>query len=141
GVGFAQLAALFAVGWAVFGVSLGAHPLALLAPGAAIALAAAGFGLIVASAGRTRDAVLPVGAIVIMTMAAMGGCWWPIDFEPQWMQTVALALPTTWAMRAFNDLMIRGLPASSAILPTAVNLGFGILYAATGALLARRRFA
>ncbi|MGH7880291.1 MAG: ABC transporter permease, partial [Candidatus Binataceae bacterium] len=125
----------------VFGVSLGAHPLALLAPGAAIALAAAGFGLIVASAGRTRDAVLPVGAIVIMTMAAMGGCWWPIDFEPQWMQTVALALPTTWAMRAFNDLMIRGLPASSAILPTAVNLGFGILYAATGALLARRRFA
>jgi ABC-type multidrug transport system permease subunit len=78
---------------------------------------------------------------VIMTMAAMGGCWWPIDFEPPWMQTAALALPTTWAMRAFNDLMIRGLPPSSAALPTAVNAGFGILYAATGALLARRRLA
>jgi hypothetical protein len=50
-------------------------------------------------------------------------------------------LPTTWAMRAFNDLMIRGLPASAAALPTAVNLGFGILYAATGAALTRRRFA
>jgi hypothetical protein len=57
------------------------------------------------------------------------------------MQTLALALPTTWAMRAFNDLMIRGLPASAAALPTAVNLGFGILYAATGAALTRRRFA
>jgi ABC-2 type transport system permease protein len=141
GVGFAQLVVLFAVGRAAFGISLGAHPIALLAPAAAIAFAAAGFGLIVAAAGRTRDAVLPVGAIVIMTMAAMGGCWWPIDFEPPWMQTLALALPTTWAMRAFNDLMIRGLPASAAALPTAVNLGFGILYAATGAALTRRRFA
>ncbi len=140
-IGFAQLVILFAIGTVAFGMSLGPHPVALLAPAAAIAFAAAGFGLIVASAGRTRDAVLPIGAIVIMTMAAMGGCWWPIDFEPAWMQTVALVLPTTWAMRAFNDLMIRDLPASAAALPTAVNLGFGILYAATGAALARRRFA
>jgi ABC-2 type transport system permease protein len=109
-------------------------------PAAAIAFAGAAFGLIVAGAGRTRDAVLPVGAIVIMTMAAVGGCWWPIDFEPAWMQHLALALPTTWAMRAFNDLMIRQLPASSALLPTAVNFGFGILYTIVGVAIARRRF-
>lgn len=140
-IGLVQLIILFAIGAAVFDMSLGPHPLALLAPAAAVAFAAAGFGLIVASVGHSRDAVLPLGAILIMTMAAMGGCWWPIDFEPHWMQTVALALPTTWAMRAFNDLMIRNLPASVVALPTAVNLGFGILYAASGAALARRRFA
>ena len=139
-IGFVQLVVLFAVGWAMFGVSLGLNPAALLVPCAAISFAAAGFGLLVAGAGRTRDAVLPVGAMVIMTMAAIGGCWWPIDFEPQLMRTVALGLPTTWAMQAFNDLMIRGLPVSAALVPSAVNVGFGILYAAVGIRITRRRF-
>ncbi len=139
-VGFIQMAVLFAAGYVLFGISLGRTPAALIMPAAAIAFAGAAFGLIVAGIGRTRDAVLPVGAIVIMTMAAIGGCWWPIDFEPPWMQQVALALPTTWAMRAFNDLMIRNLAASSALIPTAVNFGFGIIYSVVGVAIARRRF-
>jgi ABC-type Na+ efflux pump permease subunit len=139
-VGFIQMAVLFAAGYVLFGISLGRAPAALIMPAAAIAFAGAAFGLIVAGIGRTRDAVLPVGAIVIMTMAAIGGCWWPIDFEPAWMQQLALALPTTWAMRAFNDLMIRHLAASSAMLPAAVNFGFGIIYTVVGVAIARRRF-
>ena len=139
-VGFIQMAVLFAAGYVLFGISLGRTPAALMMPAAAVAFAGAAFGLIVAGVGKTRDAVLPVGAIVIMTMAAIGGCWWPIDFEPAWMQQVALALPTTWAMHAFNDLMIRNLPASSALIPSAVNFGFGIIYTVIGVAIARRRF-
>jgi len=139
-VGFIQMIVLLAAGWLLFGISLGSAPAALLMPASAIAFAGAAFGLVVAGIGRTRDAVLPVGAIVIMTMAAIGGCWWPIDFEPAWMQHLALALPTTWAMRAFNDLMIRHLAASSAIVPTLVNFGFGICYTIVGVAIARRRF-
>ncbi len=139
-VGFIQMAVLFAAGYVLFGISLGRTPAALMMPAAAVAFAGAAFGLIVAGVGKTRDAVLPVGAIVIMTMAAIGGCWWPIDFEPSWMQQVALALPTTWAMHAFNDLMIRNLPASSALIPSAVNFGFGIIYTVIGVAIARRRF-
>jgi ABC-type Na+ efflux pump permease subunit len=139
-VGFIQMAVLFAAGYVLFGISLGRTPVALMLPAAAVAFAGAAFGLIVAGIGKTRDAVLPVGAIVIMTMAAIGGCWWPIDFEPGWMQQVALALPTTWAMRAFNDLMIRNLAASSALIPSAVNFGFGIIYSVIGVAIARWRF-
>src|SRR3984957_18023343 len=139
-VGFIQMGVLFAAGYVLFGISLGRVPAALMLPAAAVAFAGAAFGLIVAGVGRTRDAVLPVGAIVIMTMAAIGGCWWPIDFEPAWMQQVALALPTTWAMRAFNDLMIRNLAASSALIPSAVNFGFGIIYSVIGVAIARWRF-
>ncbi len=139
-VGFVQMVVLFAAGYALFGISLGRTPAALMIPAAAIAFAGAAFGLIVAGVGRTRDAILPVGAIVIMTMAAIGGCWWPIELEPAWMQQLALALPTTWAMRAFNDLMIRNLAASSALVPAAVNFGYGIIYTVAGVAIARRRF-
>jgi ABC-type multidrug transport system permease subunit len=138
-VGLAQMVVLFAIGRLLFGISLGRSPAALLMPAAAIAFAGSAFGLIVAGVARTREAVLPIGAIVIMTMSAVGGCWWPLDFEPRWMQTVALALPTTWSMQAFNDLMIRHLGAASAAIPSLINFGFGLVYMMVGMLIVRRR--
>jgi len=124
-----------------FGISLGPEPWALLLPTAGIVFAGTAFGLIVAGAARSREAVLPVGSIVIVTMAAVGGCWWPIDLEPAWMRRVALALPTTWAMAAFNDLMIRRQPLAAALRPTAVLLAHGLAYLAIGLALFRRRTA
>jgi len=138
-VGVAQMILLFAVGYFVFGVSLGPQPWALLLPIGGIVFAGTAFGLIVAGIARTRDAVLPLGAIVIMSMAAIGGCWWPIDLEPRWMRTIALALPTTWAMESFNDLMIRLRGADAALRPAAVLVGYGALYLAIGLWLFRRR--
>jgi len=63
------------------------------------------------------------GAVVAMAMSAIGGCWWPLDFEPAWMRAFAQWLPTTWTMLAFNNLMIRDLPAASALWPSGDYLG------------------
>jgi hypothetical protein len=56
------------------------------------------------------------------------------------MKTLALSLPTTWTMNAYNDLMIRHFPASSAILPSAVITAFAILYIAIAVGVQARRF-
>ena len=56
------------------------------------------------------------------------------------MKTLALSLPTTWAMNSYNDLMIRHLPPSSAIFPFAVIVGFGLLYIAIAVAVQARRF-
>ena len=138
-VGTVQMALLFAVGRLAFGVSLGPEPWALCLPTAGIVFAGTAFGLVVAATAPSREAVLPLGSIVIMTMAAVGGCWWPIDLEPDWMQRAALAFPTTWAMEAYNDLMIRRQPAGAALGATAVLLAHGGVYLAVGLLLFRRR--
>jgi ABC-2 type transport system permease protein len=138
-VGVVQMIALFAIGRVAFGISLGPQPIALLLPTIGIVFAGTAFGLVVAAIARTREAVLPVGSIVIVTMAAVGGCWWPIDLEPPWMRQIALALPTTWAMAAFNDLMIRRQPLAAAIRPTAVLLAHGLVYLAVGLTLFRRQ--
>ena len=140
-VGMAQMILLFAVGYFFFGMSLGPQPWALLLPIGSIVFAGTAFGLIIAGVARTRDSVLPLGAIVIMSMAAIGGCWWPIDLEPRWMRTVALALPTTWAMESFNDLMIRLRGVEATVKPTAVLVAYGLLYLAIGLWLFRRRVA
>lgn len=138
-VGMAQMILLFAVGYLFFGMSLGPQPWALLLPIASIVFAGTAFGLIIAGVARTRDSVLPLGAIVIMSMAALGGCWWPIDLEPRWMRTVALALPTTWAMESFNDLMIRQRGVEATLKPTAVLVAYALAYLAIGLWLFRRR--
>jgi len=139
-VGLTQMIILFAVGRLAFGISLGQAPAALLLPSSAIVFGAAAFGLMVAALVRSRDSVLPAGAIAIMTMAAVGGCWWPQELEPPLMKTIALSLPTTWAMNSYNDLMIRHFPASSAILPFAVITGFGVLYITIAVAVQARRF-
>jgi ABC-2 type transport system permease protein len=139
-VGLTQMFILLAVGRLAFGISLGQTPAALLLPTAAIVFAAAAFGLMVAAFVPARDSVLPAGAIGIMTMAAVGGCWWPQELEPPLMKTLALCLPTTWAMNSYNDLMIRHLPASSAVLPFAVIVCLGVMYIALAVAVQSRRF-
>ncbi len=138
-VGVVQMILLLAVGWLAFDVSLGPQPWALLLPTFGIAFAGTACGLIVAAIARSREAVFSVGSVVMVTMAAVGGCWWPIDLEPRWMRSVALAFPTTWAMDAFNDLMIRRRTVEAAVIPTAVMVAYGVLYLLAGLSILRRR--
>jgi len=138
-VGVLQMIALLGVGRAAFGVSLGPEPLALLLPTAGIVFVGTTFGVLVAGLSPTRDAVIPLGAIAIVTMCAVGGCWWPIDLEPRWMREVARALPTTWAMTAFKDLMMRRQTVSAVFQPAIVLVGFGLGFLVVGLLTFRPR--
>jgi len=131
-IGLVQLIILFAVAWAMFSLSLGRTSWALLMPAAAISFAAAAFSLLIACVADSRDAVLPIGAMAALAMSAIGGCWWPLDFEPQWMRTIALAMPTTWTMRAFNDLLIRGFEPAAVVRSSAITAGLGLLFLAAG---------
>jgi linearmycin/streptolysin S transport system permease protein len=131
-VGIVQMALLLAVGWVLFGITLGHHPLALIIPTIGISFAAAALGLVVASIASAHDSVMPLGVTVSMAMAAIGGCWWPLDFEPGWMREFARWMPTTWTMQAFNDLMIRNQPPSATLVPLAATLGIGTIFLCAG---------
>jgi ABC-2 type transporter len=131
-IGFVQMIVLFGVGWLLFGIKLGHNPAMLLLPAAAIALVAGAFGLVIAAVAPSRDSVLPIGSVAAMVMSAIGGCWWPLEFEPHWMQLAAAAVPTTWTMRGFNDLMIRGLAPVTVLWPTMIAAGMGLVLLACG---------
>jgi ABC-2 type transport system permease protein len=131
-VGIVQMALLFAVGWALFGITLGRNPVALILPTIGISFAAAALGLVVASIATAHDSVMPLGVTISMAMAAIGGCWWPLDFEPAWMRELARWMPTTWTMQAFNDLMIRNQPATATLWPLLATMGIGAIFLGTG---------
>ncbi|MGI9306914.1 MAG: ABC transporter permease [Gammaproteobacteria bacterium] len=138
-VGALQMVLLFAFGWVAFGISLGQSLVALLLVMVGVAFAGAAFGLLAASLAPSREAVLPMGTMAVVAMAAVGGCWWPISIEPYWLQRVAHIFPTAWAMNAFNDLMLRGRGLGDVWVSIAALFGFGILYILCGRVCQRGR--
>ena len=93
-------------------------------------------GLLLGSIARTERQAASLGVLVANLLAALGGCWWPIEITPAWMQFVQKLLPTGWAMDALHKLISFEAGAMSA-LPNA----FGLFVAALlVTLLAVKRF-
>jgi ABC-2 type transport system permease protein len=58
-------------------------------------------------------------------MGALGGCWWPLQIGPPAMKTIALCLPTGWALQALHQVISFGNGFSAVLKPVAVLLAFG----------------
>jgi len=103
--GFVQLAVLMIFGHFVFDLYLGSDMLALAVLIAAIALSSTGLGLLVAVMVTTKDQADSVSNVLTLTMSAIGGSWWPLFIEPQFMQDIARLTITAWAMDGFYNLL------------------------------------
>jgi len=96
------------------------------------ALAGAAIGTTMGTFIKTEGQANGLSILLGMVMALMGGCWYPLELFPPFIQTVVHALPTTWAMQGMLDLVLRG-QGLMAILPNAgVLLGFAIFFFAVG---------
>jgi ABC-type multidrug transport system permease subunit len=74
----------------------------------------ASFALLLGNIARTQPQMAGLGVLTSMVLAALGGCWWPIEITPKWMQSLSLALPTGWTMDAMHKLVNFGYDWSAA---------------------------
>jgi ABC-2 type transport system permease protein len=132
GMGLVQMAILIGFGAWLFGVDWGQSPSALAVAAFAFALAAVAFGVMLGTFAKTRNQASNLTILFSMLMAALGGAWWPLEVTPQIYQTVVKSLPTTWAMMAFNDIIIRGVGVTGVLLNVAVLLGFALVFFVVG---------
>jgi ABC-type multidrug transport system permease subunit len=80
--------------------------------------------------------VAGICVLASLLMAALGGCWWPLEIGPPVMKTIALCLPTGWALEALHQLISFGSGFGAVLKPIGVLLAFG----AAANLLAARFF-
>jgi ABC-2 type transport system permease protein len=134
-LGMLQFAVVFAVGLAV-GLDFGPSPLLLLPVTAAFALCCTGLTFAIAPALTSERQASVVAQLLALTLAPLGGAWWPLEVVPRFMQLLGRLSPVAWAMDAFRDLIFYG-GGWAAILPE-----IGVLLAATVLLfgLGIRRF-
>ncbi|TAK12068.1 MAG: ABC transporter permease [Anaerolineae bacterium] len=130
--GVIQIVILVLAGRFLFGVAWGRDPLALLVMIVAFAFCTTSLGLMMAALARTYEQLNALSTIIVLPLSGLGGAMWPIEIVPPFMQTLALFVPTGWAMRGFHDIVTRGLGVA-AVLPEAGVLAlFGMAFLAIG---------
>jgi ABC-2 type transport system permease protein len=108
-------------------LALGTNLLGIAMTASAVAMAATGYGLLIAVYFKTPQQALSFGSISVVILSALGGVWVPVYVMPQSLQLISRFSPLNWGLEAFNDLFLRDAPML-VILPQLLKLtGFGIV--------------
>lgn len=113
----------------IFGVSLDQNLLGIIIVLQVYALFASCLGLFLGSLLSDPEKAVGICITLSIVLASLGGCWWPIEVVPEWMQELALYLPTGIAVNALHDLISFGKPLSSILQETLILLGMCVLFA------------
>lgn len=65
--------------------------------------------------------------LLTLTLAPLGGAWWPMDVSPRFMQIVGNVSPVAWAMDGFTALTYEGAHLVDVWVPLAVLLGMAVV--------------
>ena len=114
-LGSVQLAFAMVLGTTLFRVDWGSAVLMVILVLMAWAAFNASLALLLGNITRTQAQTTGIGVLASMVLAALGGCWWPIEITPAWMQAIAIVLPTGWTMDAMHKLVNFGYGPASAV--------------------------
>jgi ABC-type multidrug transport system permease subunit len=139
-IAWVQVTALVAVGailMPVFGFSLGDNLFGVYLVLLVYAIAVAPLGVLLGAWFKEPNHAANVGVLLTLLMAALGGCWWPIEVVSRPLQRLALVFPTGWAMHALHQLIAFGREFHEIGAPLLVLLFYGVVFSIAGARLLR----
>lgn len=71
-------------------------------------LATTALGMALATIVRTSAQASNISLLLGLTLAPLGGAWWPLEIVPDFMRTVGHLSPVAWGMDAFQEMMFYG---------------------------------
>ncbi|MEZ4318436.1 MAG: ABC transporter permease [Myxococcota bacterium] len=125
--------AVFASGVAVFDIPVGSVP-GLLAMLLSLSALVGGFSLLLASVGQTARQISIMGPFVILVMGFLGGSAVPTFIMPDYVRTLSIFLPTTWANEGLAAATWRGAPTLVCFEWASGVLAFSLVFGLIGAL-------
>jgi ABC-2 type transport system permease protein len=128
--GLGQLMALFVTGRLLYGVDVFGHLGNLLLVCASVAAACTAFGMLLSAVTRSADAARSLATLLVITMSACGGAWFPVSFMPHFMQQLAHFTIVYWAIEGFGAVLWAG-SSLAQMLPV-----LGVLLAISAAAMA-----
>jgi ABC-type multidrug transport system permease subunit len=125
-LGWVQIGFFLLAGRMLFHVNVGDQLPAILLALTLYAWVAASLGLLIGSWVTAEEKVVGLCVLASIAMAALGGCWWPIEMVPDTLKAVAYCFPTAWAMDALHQLITFGGGLAQAKEALGVLLLFGV---------------
>lgn len=135
-LGLVQIVFFLLLGQFIFKVNLGPNLPAILLTLCLYAWLAASLGVWIGAVVKNEDKIIGLCVLASAVMAALGGCWWPLEIVPSAFQVAARCVPTGWAMETLHQLISFG-GGWEAVLP---KLGVLALFAAGANIGAARMF-
>jgi ABC-2 type transport system permease protein len=102
-LGLIQFVIVYVLG-IVLGVNFGSDLLALLLVIVSFVLCATALTFAIGTLLRTEMQAAGLMNLLGLTLAPLGGAWWPLDVVPDFMRTVGHISPVAWAMDSFRIL-------------------------------------
>ncbi|MDH7511936.1 MAG: ABC transporter permease [Clostridiales bacterium] len=127
-LGMLQMTLLFLAGKVLFKTYLGSSIPALFLVSLFFCGAVAGMSILMGSLIRKEEVMIVFNILLANLMAALGGCWMPLELFPPGLKTVSYAFPTGWAMDAFNKLIFFGYNLESVLPNIAVLFVFSLVF-------------
>jgi len=121
----------------VFGADWG-DPLAVVVLTVTSVLAAVGVTAMVITLARTEEQADGFSALVVFTLALLGGNFVYLAQLPDLLQRVSLLTPNGWALRGYVDLVADGGGLGTVAVPAAVTAAFGLVTGTVALIRARR---
>ena len=103
-----QIAYFLLVGQFVFKVNIGDHLAGVALVAFVFAWVACSLGVLIGCLVQAQDKVVGLCLLLALPMAALGGCWWPLEITPGFLQKAAHAVPTAWALDGLHQLITFG---------------------------------
>ena len=124
-LGVVQIVFFLAVGKFAFHLNLGANLPGVLLVLLVFAWVASALGVLIGSLFETPDRVVGICVLTSLLMAALGGCWFPLEFAPAAMKFASHCVPAGWALDGLHRVITFGDSFSSVLPAVAVLCGFG----------------
>jgi ABC-2 type transport system permease protein len=125
-LGLIQFLVVIVVG-AALGMDFGSDPLALVLLIVAYTLAITALSFAVGTRVQNPSQASGLSLLFSLTLAPLGGAWWPISITPQFMQMVGRISPVAWLMDGTTSLVYEGGHLPDVLLPLCVLLGVTIV--------------
>ncbi len=134
--GVLQIVVMFVWAMLVFHLDLISHLPGFLVMTVATASCAAAFGLVLATAARTREQLQGMANMIVLSLSAIGGSMFPRFLMSETLQKVSLVGFNAWALDGYLKVFWRETPLLGLLPQVGALLGFTVLF-----LLLARRFA
>ena len=128
-LGALQMAVVFGIGVAAFGLRVRGSLAGVILVAGALVVTVVAMGTALTAVVRTVQQLNALGNVAPVGLGAIGGALLPVGTLPSWVRHVAPATPQYWAMRGFDSLVLDGRGVQAALLPAGMLLAFAAAFA------------
>ncbi|MFN8444125.1 MAG: ABC transporter permease [Caldilineaceae bacterium] len=125
-LGMIQYLLVFGVGY-FMGVDFGQNPLALLSLLAAFVLCVTALAFAIAPHISSEGQANGLTNLLGLSLAPLGGAWWPLEIVPSFMRTLGHLSPVAWVMDGLHQLIFNNAGFSTVLPEISVLVGAAVV--------------